>query len=161
MKNNKKISAMVASLAILTSAAAYSANVVGNASATVATALTVTQTTPLSFGTFTSSANAGTINTSGTITGGVTYLSGAREGVFTITGSANTPVNSISGPTTLQLTSTPGGDTMSATLTYPATGTVTLDGNGSKNFNVSGELTVAANQPAGAYSNTYNVTVNY
>ena len=51
------------------------------------------------------------------------------------------------------------GGTMSSTLTYSAP-TVTLGATGGS-FQVGGTLSVGANQAAGDYSGTFNVTANY
>jgi hypothetical protein len=156
---NKKLLATLAIATAALASAVYAATATGDATATVATALSVEQTTALSFGTFTSGTSTGTINTAGTASGGVTKISNGNPGVFTITGAQNTAINSISGDTAIILT---GGDqSMDATLTYPASGTIVTNSSGVATFNVTGVLNVAANQPARTYSTTYGVTVNY
>ena len=59
------------------------------------------------------------------------------------------------------MTLTSGGDTVTVdTFTDDTAGTGTLAG-GSDSFNVGATLNLGANQPAGNYTGTYTVTVEY
>ncbi len=157
MKSTTKITAAALTISLLGASLAQAATTVaGTASATVIGPLAITQTTPLSFGSFSSGATAGTITSFGAATGGVTNFSAGSPAVFTVTGNPNSNFN-ITAPATVTLTS--GANTMSADLTTPATSA--LDNVGSRIFNTIGTLNVAANQASGAYTGTYNVSVNY
>lgn len=143
--------------AIAIAASAHATNVVGNASATVAGALVVTENTPLSFGLFSANGSAGTIDTSGSPTGNITYFSGATPGLFGIVGAANAGVSTRGSEAAVTLSN--GSDTMTAVLSVPPT--VALDGTGAGTLEVTGVLSVAAAQPAGTYTGTYNLTFDY
>lgn len=147
----------------LASSAAFAANINNaTATATVASSLSIAETTPLSFGTFTAGSSQGTITTAGVGSNGVAPIgTGATPGVFTLTGAPNTNVTQISGdgvstPITL---SGPSGATMDANLVYPASATIGTGGTGT--FDVTGTLNVGANQTTGVYTGTYGVTVDY
>lgn len=159
----KKLLISTLLLASFTAGSAYAVTINNaSATATVAPALSLEQMTGLSFGTFTvSTGNGGTINTSGVTNtgGGVTAISGATPGIFKITGAANAPITQVGGDNTVTLTRNGGGDTMQAALTRPANTTIESDGD--VTFQITGVLTVGANQAVGLYSGTYGVTVNY
>jgi hypothetical protein len=158
-----KITAAALVASLFTANAAQAATATGTASATVLSGLTITQTTPLSFGSFSSGPTAGTINHFGSVTGGVSsYAGGAQFGVFTLNGAANSNVtsvlvNGVSSSSTVTLTS--GANSMVANIFAP-TG-ASLNGSGTGFVNVTGTLNVAANQASGAYTGTYTVTANY
>lgn len=153
---------------ITTAALITSAILAGNAQAvttknvfvgaTVIKPLALTQVTPLFFGTISSGTTAGTVDHYGYPTGGVVSQGGAKPGVFHVTGEPNTNFTITSSPTAT-LTKQGSTETMTATITTPA-GSV-LDNAGTKDFNSTGILSVAANQASGAYSGTYTVTVSY
>lgn len=103
----------------------------GNASATIATPISVSETTALAFGTILAGASSSTI---------VIDNAGART-----VGSGDT------------LSS--GGNTMAiGSFTNNSGGSLS---GGTDSFNVGATLTVGASQAAGSYSGTYTVTVNY
>ncbi len=76
---------------------------------------------------------------------------------FDITGT-NGAVVVVGGDANVTLNGSLGG-TMNSTLSYSATN-VTLGATGGS-FQVGGTLSVGANQTAGDYSGTFNVTANY
>lgn len=161
MKNTIKLS-LAATAAFLASATlAQAANsVTTTATATVLSPIAITQSRALTFGSFTSGSTAGTINNATNAkTGGVTNIdaNAGAPAIYTVTGSANATF-AITAPSTVTLAST-GKPSMVATLSTPPGGV--LNASGTLDFNISGVLAVAANQPAGAYSGTYNVTVAY
>jgi hypothetical protein len=141
-----------------------------NASADVQQVLTVAAVTPLSFGTFATTAAAGdiTFNAGGTISadpsitllgseiGGVVSVTAPGVGTATIT----TVATNLTGPGTdmplvancLGVGGTLGTGNGSCTFT-----TV----NGSQNIDVGGVLSVNINQLAGSYTGTIDVTANF
>ena len=157
MLSFSKITAAALAASLFAASAAQAATTAtGGASATVIGPLSITQTTPLNFGSFSSGATSGTINSFGSTTGGVTSLALGSPAIFNVTGNPNTNF-SITGPASVVLSS--GLNTMTATLTVP-TGS-SLDTAGNRAFNVIGTLAVAANQATGTYTGSYNVSVNY
>lgn len=127
--------------------------------ATVIKPLALTQTTPLFFGTFSAGTTAGTVDHFGQTTGGVVYQSGAQPGVFHITGEPNINVNITSSTTALLTNTANPAQTMTATIAVPPA--TVLTGAGDQDFNSTGSLAVAANQPSGSYTGAYTVTVSY
>jgi hypothetical protein len=155
----KILSTIIASGLIFTSVQAHAGSTTGSATATVIPDVTVSQTAPLSFGTFAPGSTGGTvkIDSSGTtVTGSVQKIVNGTRGAFGVQGGKNATYT-IGVPSTVTLTS--GSNSMDATLTAPASGVLNSSGNGS--FNVDGTITVAGNQAAGTYNGTYTVTVNY
>ncbi len=136
---------------------AKAVDVTADALATVTTPLAVLQTQALDFGELSPSATAGTIVAStGATTGGVTQINPGNDAEFSVTGQTSTTYNITVDPTA---TLSNNGNSMTANLTAPATDTI--NGGGNDTFNVDGTLQVAANQPSGVYTGTYNVSVNY
>lgn len=153
-----KLTAAILAASALGATAAHAATATGTASATVLGSLTISQTTPLSFGSFSSSATAGTVNHFGQTTGGVSHSgSGAQFGSFTVNGTPNTNFNIVM-PSTVTLSS--GANTMVATFSPVYTQSAT-NASGTGVINITGTLAVAANQPSGSYTGNYNMTVNY
>lgn len=160
MKNFLKLSILTLSLINLSSNA-IAASTSGSSTARVLTPIAVTATTALQFGSFTSSATAGTITQAGAVTGGVTAVSSTRSaGVFTVTGESSANTNySFTLPSSVTLTS--GANTMTASLSYASGNASRTLISGNDAVTINGTLTVAANQAAGAYTGTYNVTAIY
>jgi hypothetical protein len=135
----------------------------GNASATVVTAIAVSETTAMQFGLFSASGSTGTINQAGTATGGVTAIASGvtrSAGIFAVTGTGNASYT-FTLPSTATLTRSGESETMTADLSFNSgNGTRSLT-SGSENVTINGSLTVAANQIAGVYNGTYTVTVAY
>ena len=154
MKTLKMTAAAI--VASLLSPNAIAATTTGTASATVIGNLSISQTSPLNFGTFSAGSTAGTINNFGVVTGGVSVLSAGGSAFFNVVGTPNTNFT-ITVPPSVTLTS--GTNSMNATLSAPSFSA--LDNTGNRVFNVTGLLSVAANQPSGTYNGTYNVTANY
>lgn len=133
--------------------------------------LSVTQGAALDFGSFVASSSAGTINQSGSTTGGVTAVSSSRSaGSFTVSGEQQNGIAySFSLPATATLscdtgttTSCSGAPNMTATLSFSAgSASRTLNASGQDVVTINGSLAVGANQLSGVYKGTYNVTVNY
>jgi len=134
------------------------------ASATIAAAVTVTKTSDLEFGLISPTASAGTVTISdaGARTGDANVILQAgdtpSQASFTV-GGANSQAIAVTIPASATLTG-PGTD-MTATLSQTDAGAQTLDGSGAFTVDVGAVLGVAANQTAGAYSGSFNVTVIY
>lgn len=163
MKSLKFFLSSFAILAVfgLTLGSAKAASTSGNASATIAVPISVSESSALSFGSVIRSASAGTvvINTSGTrsVTGGVTALGGTVSAAsFAVSGegSAAYTISFTDGTLT-------GPGTSMAVSTFTNDGSGSLSGGGSETVNVGATLSVGANQTEGAYTGTYTVTVNY
>lgn len=162
----KTITLGLAAIGLLaTPVAALAEIVMGNASASVQVALDITETTPLSFGTFLSNGEAGTVtidkNTDATTVTGVTKINDGARGVFLLSGAGFQTVN-ISGDTSVTLNNQTGGggEQMTATLDYSET-SLELSPTGTANLLIGGVLTVAANQAIGNYTGTYQFNANY
>ncbi len=143
------------------SGTAHAANATATARANILQQVTVTNTSDLQFGTIVTGAASSTvvISSTGARTCGVglTCSGTTTAAGFNVTGTSGQVVT-IASAASVSLTNGSGG-TMTATLT-PSAATATLGATGA-NFTVGGTLTVGANQADGAYSGTFNVTVNY
>lgn len=129
----------------------------------------ISQVQALSFGSFAPQAAAGTVTVSpaGVRSGSNVALLSADAGYaaqFLITGRKNAsytvslPAN---GSATLRASGKPAMtlDFVSSPANTPSAGL--LDKNGMQTLNIGATLHVGANQPAGTYSGTFNVTVDY
>lgn len=166
MKNIAKLTAVVAATAALASFPAYaggggSSTVAATAIARVITPVTIAQTTGLDFGTFAPGTDsAGTIDTSGNVTGGVNVVTVGNPGAFAVSGVSSANYTIVGDAhVTLKGTATSSPD-MIAALTYPSSPR-TLDGSGNDSFNVTGKLDVAKNQAADTYNGVYSIYVHY
>ena len=164
------LSALVALAATSTVALAQqsTATTSANAGATVVAAISISSTADLDFGAVVAGGTLGTVvqtaasspgrsSTGGTKLGNATTVSPAT---FSVTGepSATYAITLPSSPVTISA----GSDDMTIdTFTSSPSGTGTLSGGGAQTVYVGGTLHVAANQPAGIYTGTFNVTVAY
>ena len=160
----KKLSLLLTLLFAFTSQAfAITATV----NAVVVNTLTVSQTTALNFGSFSSSASSGTINQIGTTTGGVTAVSGGATraaAVFSVSAgdSSSTPYIFTLPPTaTIGIGGSAGTNQMTVTLAFASGSSSRTLSSGSDAVTVNGNLAVAANQASGTYTGTYLVTAAY
>lgn len=143
-----------------------SATATANAAATIVTPISITKMVDLNFGAIVPSAAAGSVtvgyDNSITGTGGVTLIPqlGTHSAAeFTVSGAANA-LFYVTLPSTTTLTRNSGTETMTVdTFYHSATGT--LDGTGAEDFKVGASLEVGANQAAGLYEGTFEVTVTY
>tara|TARA_R110000824_G_scaffold4308_7_gene20714 strand:- start:13625 stop:14116 length:492 start_codon:yes stop_codon:yes gene_type:complete len=113
----------------------------------------------LDFGTIVTGAAASTVSVSGggRACGAGLVCSGASSAAgFNVTGTADQSVSVASDPS---VTLNSGSNSMTASI-VSSVSTLTLTG-GTGSFNVGGLLNVGANQADGAYTGTFNVTVNY
>jgi hypothetical protein len=137
----------------------------GTASAEIVSAITITNTVGLQFGQIAPSASPGTVTiaTSGvrTSTGGVTLagLATVSAAGFDVTGAPdNTYTITITSSTTITL----GGNSMTVDTFESAPDTTgTLSAGGTDVILVGATLHVGANQAAGSYTGTFDVTVAY
>lgn len=136
-------------------------------SATVSAPITVAKTTDLLFGNIAPTASAGVI----TMTNGGSISSDANTellggttsaAAFAVAGESSTTFSAtVDATATLAGSGTAAGQSMTVTLSNDVPGTPTLDGSGDATINVGGALAVGANQLAGPYSGTFDVTVSY
>ncbi len=159
-------------------------NVTGHVNLTVNNAISITESTPMEFGTFlvvkdTAGANTATLtmasngtatpsnNAPATFTSVSAVLPAARsQGIFSITGAAASTVINVatSGLNDLNCALCSSSDDILLTSVTPATATVTTDGSGDATINVGAVLTTktgATQYQDGAYVGTYTLTVNY
>ena len=153
---------------------ASAADMSSTANAAVVRPNTLIKTDDLDFGTLISGPAGGTVTinpvTNGrSATGGATFVGNdGRRAVFQGTGGIF--LITVSGSTSVTLTRAGGGaPAMTASLVRAATtsgGGIALLGatllpRGVQTYFIGGTLTVPANQPAGDYSGTFTLTVNY
>jgi hypothetical protein len=139
--------------------------------------VTLANTRALAFGNIVRGTAAGTVSINAqtgarTSTGGVTLIgtTGFSSASFAATALGSTLVRLSVATGTITLTRAGGGATMTLnTLRASAGGgaaqtmprNYTVPASGTQTFNIGGRLNVAANQAAGAYTGTINVTLNY
>ncbi len=132
----------------------------GTGQLTVFMPITLAQTQGLDFGAITSRAS-GTVaiaqaTGARTVAGGVGALAvnPGAVGAFAVSGQLNAAINVVVGANITGFTGGLTGTTVAANLPTVLTGNTAT-------FNVGGSLTVPANTPAGAYTGSYTVAVNY
>lgn len=163
--------AIIALLVLLISmpVISYAAQTTLQASVTIATPISITETTPLNFGKIlidTSLTNSlvATLDYNNNITitdGGISSARGAQTGVVRITGDTNTSVN-VSVDKTINLTSSVNSRAPSLTVILSLDhNQVTLDSTGSADVKVKGSITIPNESSAGLYVGSYNVTAVY
>jgi hypothetical protein len=163
MRSRSLALAAVAAVVGLGSHQALAASGAGTASATILSQISVTQTTPMAFGTIAPNSAGGSLvlsATTGTIApvAGFVFSGSPAAGSFSVTGAVGQPVvvsyssgDTLTGPGTAMPLGTFTNNAVPAT--FPAGGNFTL--------NVGATLTVNANQAPGPYAGNYTVTVNY
>ena len=167
-------SAVMAGAAVLalglSATSANAATATGSATANIVSPLTITAAvgTSLNFGTIVPNATTAgnvVVSTAGSLTGcGGHTCSGTTDAQdFTVTGTANQTVV-LTGDTTVVLSSGVVADDMTVALSENASGagnTFVLGAGGTFTLSFGGTLPVAAAKPAGVYSGTFNVNVDY
>ena len=152
--------AAIAALA-MNASAAHAASATGTAKAKILRQITLTNTSDLQYATIISGATASTVavSTSGAATCGsdLTCTGTTTAANFNIAGTSGAVVL-VGGDSSVTLNGSLGGN-MTSSLTYSASND-TLSATGGS-FQVGGTLNVGANQTAGDYSGTFNVTANY
>ena len=171
--NQRRRAALLCALAWagLAAVPAHAASSTGTSRVVVVTPLSLVNTAPLSFGNLIAGPTAGTVTINETtqartVTGGVSQAGGTISAAsftgmtdgwpFWVDVDAPTPA-------TITLTRVGGGATMQVnTFTVQGgVGTRFVWINSIFTFRVGGRLMVGANQMAGTYNGTFNVTVNY
>jgi hypothetical protein len=165
---NRKLlaTAAAASLVMLGSSNAFAASATGTANATIVAPLSISETTEMSFGDISPDADtattvqlddAGNVSSpdgaglaGGTVDSGLFTVSGFGALTFDITLPANGVVT-LTGP----------GPAMAVDNFVDSGGGSGTLAAGIATFTVGADLSVGANQTAGAYSGSYTVTVNY
>jgi spore coat protein U-like protein len=147
----------------------------GNAAAQTATstvtvqvesrAITLANVAGLNFGTILPYGSAGsvTVGTTGSYSASNAYISnatGISASAWAVTGIPGAPY-AVTLPNSVTITN--GSETMTVNGFTRSGGTsqLNLDAAGNGTFTVGARLNVGANQPAGTYAGTFNVTVNY
>ncbi len=154
---------------------AWAANQTGTATSVVVRPNTLVKSDDLNFGTLAAGTTGGTatvdpVTGTRTTSGGTVAVGGGTQrAVFQGTGGLL--LITVSGDNSVTLARAGGGGSMTATLTRATTtsgGGITLLGSsatllpsGVQTYYVGGTLSVPANQPAGDYSGTFTLTVNY
>ena len=153
------LASSVLAASVMGANAAHAATASADASANILEQINVTKTSDLDFATILTGTSASTVvvspagvRTCGT---GLVCTDPVTAAAFDVTGTATQTVD-VSADSSVTLTS--GANSMTASLVTDVA-TIVLDGTDS--FSVGGTLSVAANQADGAYSGTFDVTVNY
>ena len=145
----------------MNASAAHAATATGTATAKILRQITLTNTSDLQFATIISGATASTVavSTAGGVTcgAGLTCTGTTTAANFDVAGTDGAVVV-VGGDANVTLNGSLGG-TMNSSLTY-SDATITLGATGGS-FQVGGTLSVGANQVAGDYTGTFNVTANY
>ena len=155
--------AIVAAAAFATVAAeAAPASANGTGRARVLKQITVTNTSDLDFGTVVAGASASTVAVSAagvrTCGAGLTCTGAGPSANFNVP--RPTAVVTVAGDNSVTLANGSGG-TMSAALTRSASTLTLVAGAVNGTFQVAGTLSLAASQADGAYTGTFNVSVDY
>ncbi len=128
--------------------------------------IAIANNSPLAFGTF-SSGTGGTVSvdTNGSCSAGgdvVIFEANCSPATFTVTGDPNlTYLIELPSDNSMTL-SGPGGDmTITGLFSEPDGAAGLLGAGGSQDLSVGGTLIVGSGQPAGSYSGSFSVIVNY
>lgn len=156
--------AVIASAAFSTVAAqAAPASASATARARILKQITITNTSDLDFGTIVAGTAASTVAVSAagvrTCGAGLTCTGTVSSANFNITGTTGAIVT-VTGDNSVTLANGTGG-TMTAALTRSASTLTLVAGAVNGTVQVSGTLSLAANQADGAYTGTFNVTTDY
>ena len=156
--------AAVISAGIYTTAATAASVSTASASANVITPMTIAEDTPLHFGDVSVGAGGGDVilapGGGRLVTGDAEAVTGGANtaGQFTITGVAGKMYTLTYPAAAVDIS---GGTGIMDVDTFTDDSAGTIPGGGTETFNVGATLTIGGSQPAGLYSNTYTLTVNY
>ncbi len=163
MLNKMKIALATAIVvAAMGSNAAFAASKTGTATVEIVTPVVLSNVAQLNLGLVAATATAGTVtipvsaNTQSC--SGVVCLGGSSRGSFQVTAAANNAVIDLSADASTTLTG-PGAN-MALGL-FLSKNSITFNSASLETVYVGGALDVAANQVAGTYTGSYNVTANY
>ncbi|HEY0626302.1 MAG TPA: DUF4402 domain-containing protein [Allosphingosinicella sp.] len=138
------------------------------AKAQVLQPLTLMNTSPLSFGSFSAGASPGTViinpdTGTRTVTGGVVEMGGEISAArFAGTTVGNKDVKVTTPRSNITLTRVGGTETMTLSgFTIEGGSNRVAPVNGQFSFRIGGTLAVSAGQPDGAYEGTFEITANY
>lgn len=167
IQNKRLIAGLAAILAGAYTQLAIAADATGNASATVLAPLTITERAlgGMDFGSVAGDATSATTVVL-TFLGAASSADGAyvandgQEGTFDVTGSG-TLGYTISLPGAAVTLTSGGGDTVTVDNFIDSKGGTSSLVGGADSFTVGATLNLSAAQPAGAYTGTYTVTVDY
>jgi hypothetical protein len=162
MKNVSRVIAAAFFALLATAEQGHAASATANASATVIAAIAVSKTADMNFGSVVPTASAGTValSTAGAVTSTLTTTGAHSAAAFNVTGGAN-EAYSIALPSSASLSDGASHTMTVNTFTSSAGASSTLNGSGTSSFTVGATLQVGANQVAGAYTGTFQVTVAY
>jgi hypothetical protein len=166
MKKSLIIIAAIVMIAGFTSRVMAQSTVSNTAKAELKIPISITAPTIMDFGVLAASATPGTaILTTGSSlskTGGVTIVSGTpTAGGYSVTGEGTTAYN-ITIPVAATTISDGSGHSMTVTaMNCSYVGLTSNLVSGADAFTVGGTLNVGANQVAGTYTGTFDVSVNY
>ncbi|MBT5471970.1 MAG: DUF4402 domain-containing protein [Nitrospina sp.] len=169
MNAENKLKVAIATLLILgmSASSAMAAATTGTAEASVEEQISISISKELRFGELLQDNFGGTVTlkpgpSNNTTFSGVKPVIGSQFGsqsaLFIVSGDANRAFTTTVDPS-VDLTGPDGSAPMNATLTNASDGV--LDAFQNANVFIGGTLTVGGNQTIGAYTGTYNVTVDY
>ncbi|MBK8376196.1 DUF4402 domain-containing protein [Sphingorhabdus sp.] len=157
--------AMSAVAAAMGSTAAYADTETATATATILQAVEVTVDNGIDFGTIAASAAGGTVtlpNASNTRTcTGVVCIGTASRAAFHVSNANDGSVIAISVGNPQALTGPGAPMTLSALSMSDADGLITFDSAALETVYVGGQLSIGANQTAGVYNGSFDVTAEY
>lgn len=145
-------------------------NITASATAKILTAIEISKTTDLHFGTMVSTASEGTCTVSATSNertqdGGVTLLTQTptfSRAEFSVGGDANATYSiTLPADETISISDGDGHSLSVDNFTHSAGVTPTLDESGEDDFFVGATLTVQASSTAGTYTGNFSITVAY
>lgn len=167
MKNFSKTLAIAAAVTLLSAGLANAAATASSANASIVSAIAISNDNGLDFGQIAPTVAIGTVTvaTTGdrTSNGGVTLANGSTPAAasFSVTG-APSNTYAITLPASTTLTGPGAAMTVDTFVSNPdATGSGTLSALGAQTLLVGATLHVGVSQTAGAYSGTFNVSVDY
>lgn len=171
----RRLAIAAATTGALVGAPAHAASGTGTATSVIVRPNTLVKVDDLDFGTIVGASTAGTVTidpaTNARSAGGAVALVGTTAQRAMFQGTGGLILITVTGDNSVTLTRAGGGGTMTASLVramVSSGGGITLLGpsvtllpSGVQTYYVGGTLNVDANQPAGDYSGTFTLTVNY
>lgn len=152
----------LAALALSTPAAAAN-TAQANATVNIVSPLTLTNNSPLDFGTIVGPFNGQTvrIDTAGGRNCGGLTCSGTTVSAANFTVSAGTPNQNLKLTVDPSVTMTSGANSLSVDLTTDLPSGLVTDASGGATFGIGGSLVIPAATPDGVYTGQFNVQVDY